>query len=97
MSAESGVFLAALVLLVGYKAVTGEINTVGLVSDKATRELSPSRVQLLGATLFGAGYWLLQVLDASTGQQLPEVPRDLLLLLGGSHALYLGTKLRAAN
>jgi hypothetical protein len=92
LTIEAAVFVAALVLLVSYRLVTGEINTIGLLSDKWTREFSPARLQLLVATVLAAGYWFLKVLNPAAGNQLPDVPQDLLLLLGGSHTLYLGSK-----
>jgi uncharacterized membrane protein len=91
LTASVGLFMAVLSALVAYKMLTGEINTVGLLSDKQTHEFSPARLQLLIATLFAGGYWFLKVLEPGT-TQVPDVPQDLLLLFGGSHTLYLGSK-----
>jgi hypothetical protein len=92
LTIEAVVFVAALVLLVSYRLITGEINSIALLSDKGTREFSPARLQLLVATVLAAGYWFLKVLSSAAGNQLPDVPQDLVLLLGGSHTLYLGSK-----
>ena len=87
-------FLAILALLVGYQMLTGRINTAGLLQDKEHKDLSPVRVQLLLFTLIGAGSYLALAADMiETGApSLPTVPAELLLLLGGSHAVYLGGK-----
>jgi hypothetical protein len=98
MTVEVAVFLGGLGLLVGYRMLTGGINLVGLLSDKSNArtaqssagKLSPARAQLLMTTLVGASIWAFGFLKS--GNQFPEVPQELLLLLGGSHALYLGSK-----
>jgi hypothetical protein len=89
---EVGVFLAAFVLLVGYRLLTGQINTRRLLADKDTREFSLARLQMLVVTILGAGYWFIWVLDPRNGNVMPEIPQDLLLLLAGSHSLYLAAK-----
>lgn len=87
-------FLGSLALLVVYKMLTQRINTAGLLQDKEHKDLSPVRVQLLLFTLIGAGAYLALAADMiETGaSSLPTVPAELLLLLGGSHAVYLGGK-----
>lgn len=86
--------LGALALIVGYKMLTGRINTSGLLEDKERRSLSPSRIQLLLFTFVGAGACLAAVPEMfeAAAPRLPEVPAELLLLLGGSQAVYLGGK-----
>ena len=86
--------LGALALIVGYKMLTGRINTSGLLEDKERRSLSPSRIQLLLFTFVGAGAYLAAVPEMfeAAAPRLPEVPVELLVLLGGSHAVYLGGK-----
>lgn len=86
--------LGALALIVGYKMLTGRINTSGLLEDKERRSLSPSRIQLLLFTFVGAGAYLAAVPEMfeAAAPRLPEVPAELLLLLGGSQAVYLGGK-----
>jgi hypothetical protein len=92
VAAELAVLVGGLAIIVAYKLLTGGINMVGLLSSKSTDrrgEFSPARLQMLVATIVGAATWGLGF--ASSGQ-IPEPPRDLLLLLAGSHALYLGSK-----
>ncbi len=86
--------LGGLALIVGYQMLTGKINTTGLLQDKEHKDLSPVRVQLLLFTLIGAGSYLALAVDMiETGApSLPTVPAELLLLLGGSQAVYLGGK-----
>ena len=86
--------LGGLALIVGYKMLTGRINTSGLLEDKERRSLSPSRIQLLLLTFIGAGTYLTLIPEMfeATAPRLPEVPAELLVLLGGSQAVYLGGK-----
>ncbi len=87
---EMWLILGGLLLLVLYQLLTGRINTTRMLCDKETKQLSPGRVQLLMLTLIGALYYLLHVAQAPT--RLPDIPQELLLLLGASNTLYLGGK-----
>jgi hypothetical protein len=51
---------------------------------------SPSRVQMLVATLAAAGQYLLAVLH--NPQHLPTIPSGMLMAVGGSQVVYLGLK-----
>jgi hypothetical protein len=71
----------------------------GLLSASADGPgFSASRVQLLFTTLIGAFGYLGLVIDnlgtpcPPTGCALPAPPPAVLILLGGSHAFYLGAK-----
>ena len=84
--------LAALVVIVGYRLLTGQISTTGLLMDKQDKsggKFSPGRLQMLMATLLMAIYFVTQVLQS---EKLPELPREFLLALGASHLFYLGGK-----
>jgi hypothetical protein len=82
------------------KATTGRINLRGLLGNSSDGTgTTASRVQLLFMTLVGAfGYFglaansLANCGGGSTGCSLPSPPTELLALLGGSHAFYLGAK-----
>jgi hypothetical protein len=87
LSLEIEFLLVALMLIVGYQVLTGRINTKGMLFDKETQEFSPGRVQLLTLTLLTAFLYILQA--AQNPAQLPEVPQELLLILGGSNLVYL--------
>ncbi len=90
--------LGGLALLVGYQMLTGKINTTGLLHDKKDKQtagFSPARVQLLMFTLFGAGYYLLLTVNNGYPTEFPEVPQELLALVGGSNLVYLGAKARS--
>lgn len=97
---EVGIVLVVggLVLAVGYRLLTGSINTSGLLSDKTTGEVSPERIQLLVTTLGAAGLALIRANSggASAGH-VTLVPVSYLALLGGSQAFYLWRKLRQMN
>jgi hypothetical protein len=96
------VLVAAMVLSVTHRLLVGSINTKGLLQDKSeSGGTSPARVQLLLLTGSVALYYLLLVLKIldtkSQAFKLPELPNELLLALGGSHTLYLGTKAASAR
>jgi hypothetical protein len=80
---------AALAFIVGYRMLSGHINTKGLLLDKVTKEFSPGRLQMLIVTSFVAIYFVMQVLEM---EKMPQLPQEFILALGGSHILYLGGK-----
>jgi hypothetical protein len=85
-------FLAALAFVVVAKLLNGEINTRHLLEQRqpdGTYETSSGRVQLLIFTLLIA---LKYLYDTAGSGKLPEVPNETLVLLGGSHAVYLSGK-----
>lgn len=91
---EVQLFLLALFGIVAVQILTGKINTKGLLYKKeGDGSISPERIQLLLATFAAAFEYLSKVLTNRTLTQLPDVPENWLLLLGGSHALYLGRRL----
>ena len=92
---EVWLILGGLALIVGYQMLTGKINTEGLLWDKKTDGFSPARVQLLIFTLFGAGYYLLLTIENGHPTEFPEVPQELLALVGGGNLIYLGAKARS--
>lgn len=92
---EIWLILGGLALVVAYKMLTGRINMRGLLDDKAAGGLSPGRVQLLVLTLAGAGYYLLLTVENGHPTEFPEVPQELLALVGGSNLVYLGSKVRS--
>ncbi|NIM51299.1 MAG: hypothetical protein GTO22_18950 [Gemmatimonadales bacterium] len=87
-----------LVVLVGYRILTGRITTRGLLQAAPGQpRVSPERVQLLVLTLIGAlsylGLALSEATSATEGSlSLPEVPDLLLYLVGGSNLIYLAGK-----
>lgn len=88
-------FLAALAAIISVRLLTGSINTSGLLHSKSPtgqESISPARVQLLLFTLATAGTYLSQALNARGSLRMPDVPQNTIVALGGSHALYLGTK-----
>jgi hypothetical protein len=87
---EIGVLLGSLLLVGVYQMLTGEINLHGLLTENGNSEVSSARVQLLVLTLAGALYYIYKATISSGG--LPKIPPELLLFLGGSHIVYLGSK-----
>lgn len=99
LRATTFVFLAALASVVAVQLVRGRISLRGLLSTKeradaqaptGTRNLSPSRIQLLLVTAGVAGYVLVEALR-DPGQLAP-IPLAVPLLLAASHAAYLARK-----
>jgi hypothetical protein len=94
---EIFVLLAGLAAVVGFQILTGRITTNGLLSDKAKSGVSgfsPARLQLLMFSL-GVGFYILgKVVSAIAAGHpaFPEIDPNVLVVLGGSHALYLGAK-----
>ena len=99
---EGIVLLAGLFGVVLWKLLTGRISLDQLLEGDVpdpncpngfSTYVSGGRTQLLGATLFVAGYYLLQVVH--NPKQFPTMPIPLVGALAGSQALYLGGKARA--
>ena len=82
--------LSAYAVVIGFKILVGQINTYGMLRDKQDGAISPTRIQLLLFTLLSALAFLSN-LDF-TNNRFPEVDADMLMLVGGSNALYLSAK-----
>jgi len=91
---EMWFFLVGLLLVVGFRLLTGKINTRGLIRDKITGQLSPGRIQLLIMTIGGAAYYGFQIVSQTPPYGFPELPPEVLYLVGGSNAAYLAGKMR---
>ena len=89
-----GIFLAGLAVIVGYKLVTGGINTRGLLADTEHGQLSPVRIQLLLFTLIGAASYAALIGEAIANgtRAFPAVPDELLAVVGGSQLIYVTGK-----
>jgi len=87
-------FLGGLAAILAFKMLNGRINTRGLLKCKQEGGVSPVRVQLLLFTGVAAGSYLALVAEAvATGKpMLPEVPPEILAIIGGSQVVYLGRK-----
>lgn len=92
---EVYVFLGALAAIIGYRLLTGQINTKYLLygtKKGGEKYFSPERIQLLLFTLGTAMFYLNDVIQHRTTGVLPDVSKETLALLGGSHAIYLSGK-----
>jgi hypothetical protein len=95
---EGVILLGGFVFVVVWKIATGEISLDYLLYGEAKTNrgkgwatfFSPGRAQMLLLSVTVAGYYLLQVIQRPT--HFPDVPRELMVALGGSHAVYLGGK-----
>jgi hypothetical protein len=80
-------FAGGLAVLVGYRLLTGTINTDCLLNSKtAGGSYSPSRLQLLLFTLVSAIYYAYLCYEK---KEFVPVPSILQAALGGSNALYV--------
>ncbi|MFN7938087.1 MAG: hypothetical protein U0R19_32460 [Bryobacteraceae bacterium] len=70
--------------------LTGRIRMRGMLLDTDGKGHSPARLQMLVFTLFGAMQYLTMAVKDPT--RLPEPSPEMLTLLGGSHALFMGSK-----
>jgi len=88
---ELWALVISLASIVGYQLIIGRINTKGLLYEDG--HFSATRVQLLMFTLGGALFYLSLVFENPDPGTLPDVPNELLLILGGSHVLYHSARL----
>ncbi len=94
------VVLGGFLLLIAYRILIGEINTKGLLNDKAEGGPSPARLQLCLLSLGGAFYYLMMVVNmvqahaslTTSPLNLPEPPKELLALVLGSNTFYVAAK-----
>lgn len=89
---EITVILCAMTAIIVYQLLVGHINTRGLLSEKTSAGLgavSPARVQLLLFSLTFAVYLLSEIVKT---HQFPQINTKWLVLLGGSHSVFLGAK-----
>jgi hypothetical protein len=89
---EFGFLLAAFAAVLVYKFLSGGVNMRGLLREKTPTgvgRISAARVQLLLAT-FAMGFYILS--EVIKTQTFPEIPTKYILMLGGSHSIFLGAK-----
>ena len=82
------VWLAASGLLIGYRLLVGRINLAGVLTVDG-ESFSPSRLQLLVATVSGLAAYATASLNAHA---MVPVQNDLVALFALSHASYIGPK-----
>jgi hypothetical protein len=86
-------WLILLATVIFYRLLTGSINTKGMLDDKGSGSgFSPARLQLMISTAVVALYYIGQALTSKNTGQFPTIPNEMLVILGGSHAFYLGSK-----
>jgi hypothetical protein len=91
---EGQLFLVALGIVVLAGVVTGIIRARGLldgITSDGRRFASTGRTQLLIATVVVGATYVSRCL--SHPGELPGISKPMLLLFGGSHIVYLGSKL----
>ena len=83
------IVLATLAVAFAYQLLTGGIHLAGVFREAENGPLSPGRIQLALVTL-GVVLWVGQSMLDPTDS--PSFDLDMLLLLGGSQALYFGDR-----
>jgi len=101
---ELWIFLIGLLIVVAYGMLTGTINMRGMLADKigsgsapslptpSRAGFSPARLQMLLSSLAVAFYYIGQVATTFQTGKFPTIPNEMIYVLGGSHAFYLGSK-----
>jgi hypothetical protein len=98
---EITIFIVVLAAIVFFRLLTGEIDMGGLLFEKKVGSdgptigtYSPARLQLMMVTLAGAAYYFSLVTENLHAGvfELPVLPEKWLVILGGSHSLYLAGK-----
>lgn len=88
------IVLLVLIAIIAYKLLVRQINIDGLLLDKTNHgTFSPARLQMLAITLMIAIYYMFLVMDTDDTGRLPDLPNEFLIALGGSHTIFLGSKL----
>ena len=88
------ILLLVLIAIIAYKLLMRQINVDGLLLDKTNGQaISPSRVQMLVVTVMIGVYYMFQVMKTEVPGRFPDLPNELMIALGGSHAIYLSGKL----
>lgn len=95
------IWLIALLALMIYRMLSGSVNLAGLFRTRGgagtpSGRIEAERVQLLIAFFFALAFYAkAAVAQAQTGMatSLPEAPEELIAILTGSNALYLGGKI----
>ena len=82
--------LGVLIATVVFQLLTGRIRTGGMMQDTAGSGHSPSRLQMLIVSLLGAMQYL--ALAVKDPHHMPQPPTELLLVVGGSQAIFMGSK-----
>ncbi len=90
-------FIFGLAGIVVVQLLTGSINTRYLLcgnqpgSTRKGGKFSPQRLQLLVLTVGAAMFYLSQLLEIHSAH-FPDIDQNLVALLGGSNAIYVGGK-----
>ena len=95
------VWLLGLAAVIVLAMLSGRVWLFGLFTtdidgDGIADEFHPERVQLLLMSIFGIGGYAIMTMNAASASAglkvLPDVPEELLMLLGASNTFYLSGK-----
>jgi hypothetical protein len=90
-------WLIAIAALVGFRCLNGGMRLAGMLAQDAQGQAegrpAPERVQLLVMFLIALIGYARVALTTPASPSMPPVPPEILVLLGGSHGIYLSGKL----
>jgi len=93
-------WMVALFSVVMIKLLRGDINMAGLLNTPqvSNSDIDLERLVLVISTLIAAIYYIMLTMEMTCfpdvpGCRLPDVPDELLMILGGSHSAYLTGKI----
>src|ERR1700720_1547063 len=93
---EGLILLGGFFGLIAWRLCTGQMKLDYLLYVKRTgasglpQSFSPGRAQMLFVTLLAAGSYLIQIVNDP--RRFPEIPTSWIIVLAGSHSIYLGGK-----
>jgi hypothetical protein len=91
---EIVVVLGLMLVAVATLSLTGRIHVAGMLRNKTTGALDPTRLQLLVITALSALLMLVSLENMRLAHRVALPTNALLLILGGGHGAYLFQKLR---
>ena len=95
-------WLLTLAAVFAFRLLRGDINTHGMLSSARGGDIDPERLALALITVSAAGFYIAHALDTPLDQLrnpetnnyvMPDIPAELLALLGGSQSAYLTGKI----
>ncbi len=91
---EIGFFLLGSIVLVFFLILNRKINTKNLLIDKTNSyNFSWWQVQFFLLAMMGIVYYTIEAIHKFGSEKIPKIPLILLLVIGGSNAIYMGRKL----
>ncbi|HEX8238395.1 MAG TPA: hypothetical protein VF574_01510 [Allosphingosinicella sp.] len=85
-------WLFVVMALILFRMLSGSIVLTGLLKLDSRAPFGLDRLQLMAVTLFFAAGYVVASLYRGPGDELPDIPTPLMLILIGSNGTYLAVK-----